>query len=189
MTSRRFRRRGGCDEGHPWRIRAGSRRRLSHSRHRTESLRLISKQGSPPPEPESSAEEPTRSTRSPPGGAVSAIPWVYWEANKSHRRGPRALGGNLKTGQEGAAEDRPKAQDAQPRRLCGGGKGSDLTRKRAGRSDVSGLLWQGAARIWTPLARGCASKDGCWAELRLQSHLRPLWGARALRAMRESRAR
>jgi hypothetical protein len=60
----------------------------------------------------------------------------------------------------------------------------------AGRSDVSGLLLQGLRdHIWTPPARGCAINDECWAELRLQSYLRPLWGAHTLRAMRESRAR
>jgi hypothetical protein len=37
-------------------------------------------------------------------------------------------------------------------------------------------------------ARGCAINDAGGAELRLQSYLRPLWGARTLRAMRESRA-
>src|SRR6266436_2013042 len=43
--------------------------------------------------------------------------------------------------------------------------------------------------IWTPPAMGCAINDDHGTELRLQSYLRPLRGARTLRAMRESRAR
>src|SRR5262249_31077777 len=39
--------------------------------------------------------------------------------------------------------------------------------------------------IWTPPARRLAFDDLCSAELRLQSYLRPLRGARALRAMRD----
>ena len=51
-------------------------------------------------------------------------------------------------------------------------------------SSVKGLR----DHIWTPV-RGCAINAECWTELRLQSYLRPLWGAHTLRAMRESRAR